>query len=112
MNTHEQDQSIENEIVAKGLTARRVTKADIDKLMSNVVYSSDIRPNGSTTILVNAFLDGKFYLASGMSACVSLANYNEELGLRIATEKAVEAARNKLWELEGYVLHREMSPTL
>lgn len=109
MNTKDNDQSIETEIVAKGLTARRVTLADINGLMSQVVYSSDIRPNGSTTIIVNAFLHGTFWLGSGVSACVSVANFNEELGLRIATEKAVETARNKLWELEGYALYRELN---
>lgn len=109
MNTHDQDRAIEQEIVEKNLVARRVTLDDINNLMSQVVYCSDIRPNGSTTILVNAFLRGNFYLASGMSACVSLENYNQELGLKIATQKAQDAARNKLWELEGYALHREMN---
>jgi hypothetical protein len=102
------DNAIEQEIQDKGLTAPRVTKADIDKLMSRIVYTYDVRPNGSTTTLAHAFLDGVFYLATGVSACVSVANFNEELGMKMAIGKAEKAAYDKLWELEGYALRKQL----
>jgi hypothetical protein len=88
--------------------APRVTKADIDALMGRVVFTYDQRPNGSTTTFCHAFLDGSFFLATGMSAAVSAENFNAELGRDMATNKAFSAARDKLWELEGYRLHRSL----
>ena len=101
--------SIEAEIQAKGLTAPRVTKARIDELMSRIVYTCDQRPNGSTTTLVHAFLDGDFYLATGVSACVSVANFDASIGRNIATANAESAAQDKLWELEGYALRDRLA---
>ena len=102
------DNTIEQEIQDKGLTAPRVTKADIDELMSRVVYTYDIRPNGSSVTLVHAFLDGEFYLASGMSACVSIENFDADVGARVAESKAKMASYDKLWELEGYALRKQL----
>lgn len=103
------EQAIEQEIQAKGLTAPRITPARIDELMSRVTYSSYVSPIGTSTF-VHAFLDEKFYLASGHSACVSPENFNAEIGVRIASESAEEKARDKLWELEGYMLKFAPNP--
>ena len=73
----------EQELSEKAV-APRVTKADIDALMARVTYTVEQRPGGTTSTFVHAFLDGKFFLATGFSACVN--------------------AENKLWELEGYRL--------
>jgi hypothetical protein len=105
MNDHAIDQAIQ----AKGLTAPRVTPQRIDELMSRIVYTFDVRPNGSTTTLVHAFLDGDFYLATGVSACVSPQNFNAEIGKDIAMSNAMTAAREKLWELEGYALRGRLA---
>lgn len=102
------DQSLENEIQAKGLTAPRVTSSQIDDLMARIVYCFDVRPNGSTTTLAHAFLDGDFYLSTGMSACVSVQNYDKDIGIKIAQGNAEAAAREKLWELEGYALRKRL----
>lgn len=51
------EQDIEQAIQAKGLTAPRVTPAHIKALMDRIVYTFDVRPNGSTTTLAHAFLD-------------------------------------------------------
>lgn len=102
------DQAIEQEIQAKGLTAPRVTNERIDELMARVVYSFDVRPNGSTSTLVHAFLDGKFYLASGHSACVSPENFDAEMGMKIAKRDVEGKARQELWKLEGYALRDRM----
>ena len=103
------DHDIEQEIQAKGLTAPRVTPADIKALMDRIVYTFDVRPNGSTTTLAHAFLDGDFYLATGVSACVSVENFDAELGKDIAIAGAKAAAEDKLWELEGYALRERLA---
>ena len=103
------NQDIEQAIQAKGLTAPRVTPADIKALMDRIVYTFDVRPNGSTTTLAHAFLDGDFYLATGVSACVSVENFDAELGKDIAIAGAKAAAEDKLWELEGYALRERLA---
>lgn len=104
------DEAAEQLIRAVGADeAPRVTKEVIDALMARIVYTCEQRPNGSTTTLCHAFLDGQFFLATGMSACVSVENFNAELGRELATGKAANAARDKLWELEGYRLYRSLT---
>ena len=43
-------------------------------------------------------------MGTGESACVDPVNYNKALGEKYAKERAEATARNKLWELEGYLL--------
>lgn len=104
------DQSDEAKIQAMGLTASRVTPADINALMDRVAYIVD-QPAGTTSTLVHALLDGRFLLASGHSACVSPENFNAQLGIDMARKKAEAAARDKLWESEGYRLFIAHSQT-
>ena len=100
------DQRIEAELVAAGLDAPRVTADHIQALMDRVVYHYE-QPQGTTSTFAHAFLDG-FYLASGYSACVSVANFDAAKGQKYAKEQAEPKARDKLWELEGYVLHSKL----
>ena len=101
------DQRIEAELVAAGLDAPRVTADHIQALMDRVVYHYE-QPQGTTSTFAHAFLDG-FYLASGYSACVSVANFDAAKGQKYAKEQAEPKARDKLWELEGYVLHSKLT---
>ncbi len=104
------DTAIERVIREVGAdVAPRVTPDQIDALMARVVYTYDERPNGSTVTFAHALLDGSFFLASGTSACVSAANYKSEIGRKLASENAARAARDKLWELEGYLLRATMA---
>ncbi len=93
----------EQELAEKAV-APRVTKADIDALKERVTYTVEQRPGGTTSTFVHAFLDGKFFLATGFSACVNAENFNAEIGERLARGNAEKHAENKLWELEGYRL--------
>lgn len=102
------DDAVESKVLELGLTAPRVTKDEIDAMMARVVYIEVQQPGGSTSTFVHAFLDGKFLLASGHSACVSPENFNPSIGLSIAKGKAEVEARNKLWELEGYALYKRL----
>lgn len=95
-------QRAEAEIVALGLTAPRVTAAQINALMDTVTWRYE-QPEGTTSTFAHAFL-GRFYLATGHSACVSPENFNADLGMKYAREQAEGKARDKLWELEGYKL--------
>lgn len=98
----QRSQRTEAEIVAPGLTAPRVTAEQINALMDTVTWRYE-QPEGTTSTFAHAFL-GRFYLATGHSACVSPENFNADLGMKYAREQAEGKARDKLWELEGYKL--------
>ena len=95
----------EAQIQAKGLNAPRVTPERIAELMARVTFTGEVAP-GTTSTFVHAFLDGVFFLATGHSACVSPENFDQEVGMKIARANAERAARDKLWELEGYALYK------
>ena len=93
----------EQELQEKAV-APRVTKDHIDQLMGRVTYVVVQQPGDTTSTFVHAYLDGKFFLATGFSACVSKENFNADIGERLARGNASNQAENKLWELEGYRL--------
>lgn len=96
---------IEDQIRAMGLDqAPRVTPDDIEALMDRVACVGSVIP-GTTSTVLHAFLDEKFYLATAHSACVSEENFSEEVGIQAAQDKLIPMAREKLWELEGYRLY-------
>ncbi len=97
------DQRAEAEIVEAGLTAPRVTAEQIQALMEKLIWVYD-QPEGTTSTFAHAYL-GRFYLATGHSACVSPENFNAALGVKYAREQGEVKVRDKLWELEGYKLH-------
>lgn len=101
------DTSTEDMIKAKGLTAPRVTKAQIDALMAALTFATHVAPGTTTTVAI-ASSDG-FTVGLGMSACVSAENFDAEIGAKIAIENATAIAREKLWELEGYRLKRQLA---
>lgn len=100
------DQLAEAEIVGQGLTAPRVTAEQIQALMNQLTWRYE-QPEGTTSTFAHAFL-GRFYLATGHSACVSPENFDAALGMKYAREQAEGKAREKLWELEGYKLAQPM----
>lgn len=83
----------------------KVTPEQINALRQRVTLVTD-QPEGTTSTFVHAYLDGKFFLATGHSACVDPANFNAAMGVDYATERALAAVENKLWELEGYALYK------
>ena len=88
--------------MAAGLTAPRVTAEQIQALMAKLSWRYE-QPEGTTSTCAHAYL-GRFYVATGHSACVSPENFNAALGMKYAREQAEGKARDKLWELEGYKL--------
>ena len=95
----------EQELAEKAV-APRVTKGQIEALMDRVAYVTVQQPGDTTSTFVHAYLDGKFFLATGFSGCVNKENFDAGIGLRLALSNAEKQAENKLWELEGYRLFR------
>lgn len=112
------DQQIEQEIQAKGLTAPRVTPADLEaniasehyftagQGVSGEVSSRDEQPSqfcyeSSLDLLTFCVLVLKNgFTVTGESACASPENFDAEIGRKIARENAI----NKVWPLMGYEL--------
>ena len=99
------DQITEEMIKAKGLTAPRVHPERIKELLDRVIPTYD---RHGTSTFCHAYLEGKFYLGTGHSACVSPENFNAEVGCRLAFKDMQGIATKKLWELEGYRLYTEL----
>lgn len=92
--------SIENEIQSKGLNAPRLTPDDIDEVIVSDTYT--ILPSGKAMICELVLQNG--FSVRGESACVSRENFNEEIGRKISYENA----RDKVWQLEGYLLQQRL----
>ncbi len=93
--------AIENEIQAKGLNSPRLTPQDIDA----AIVAGDYHVFPGTTLTVCALTLRNGFIVTGESAAASPANFDEELGRKIAHDNA----RNKIWALEGYLLREKLS---
>lgn len=120
MNTNN---SIEQEIQSKGLTAPRVTPEDIEANIASEHYftANDgaqgafmrLDPNFAgiptpsalhlLTFCILVLRNG--FTVTGESACASPENFDAEIGRKIARQNAVE----KIWPLMGYELKSKLS---
>lgn len=113
------EQQVEQDIQAAGKTAPRVTPADIDAVVTSEFYftaaegvegASGHRPNsvragtalGLLTFCVLVLRNG--FTVTGESACASPENFDPEIGRKIARDNA----RQKIWQLEGYLLKQRL----
>ena len=85
----------------------KVTKGQIDDLLSQVVVQTKTFDTPTPHVLATAWLD-TFQLGTAISKAVDPANFNEELGIEYSTKDALKIAENKLWELEGYHLYKTL----
>ncbi len=92
---------IENEIQSKNLDAPRLTPECIDKQIVSAMYHRF--PNTTTTVCLLVLKNG--YTVVGEAACVSMENFDEELGKKISKDNA----RSKIWALEGYALRNTLN---
>jgi hypothetical protein len=122
------DQSIEQEIQDKGLTAPRITPADIEANIASEHYftardgrrgalheetyvgreqpaqdNSDLLPLNLLTFCVLVLRNG--FTVTGESACASPENFDAEVGRKIAKANAVQ----KIWPLMGYELRSKLA---
>jgi len=109
------DNDIEKEIQAKGLTAPRITPADIEANIAEEIYFTPAEavegrggqvtqssPARLLTICVLILRNG--FTVTGESACASPENFDAELGRKIARQNAVA----KIWPLMGYELKQRL----
>ncbi|WP_047236938.1 Gp49 family protein [Chromobacterium subtsugae] len=112
--------TIEQQIQAKGLTAPRITPADIEAAIASEHYFTGAdgvagdEPSsqgdqalpwltlGLLTFCVLVLKNG--FTVTGESACASPENFDAELGRKIARQNAV----NKLWPLLGFQLKQKL----
>lgn len=101
------DQTTEQEIVDKGLTAPRVTLADLE---SNIVDTEIVKHVSKTGQVLRwavlTTLNG-FAVVGKPSVAVSPENDRADIGERLA----IDNARNELWPLMGYALRNEIAGT-
>ena len=76
--------------------APRVTLDQVNAKIKSETYTR--LPNLRTTVCQLTLQNG--FTVEGQSACVSLANFDAEIGNKFAREDAVR----KIWQLEGYLL--------
>lgn len=94
------EEALEKEIQAKGLNATRLTPDNID----NVIVDSDFYVFPKTQLTVCCLTLKNGFTVTGESACASPENFNKEIGEKIAYNNA----RNKIWQLEGYLLKEKL----
>ena len=112
------DHGIEAEIQAKGLTAPRVTPADIQaNIASEHYFTAANGVNGTADDFSMAAYDAlklltfcvlvlkNGFTVTGESACASPENFDADIGRSIARANAVQ----KIWPLMGYALKQKLS---
>jgi hypothetical protein len=113
------DGAIEQEIRAKGLTAPRVTPADIEaNIVSEYCFTAWDGVMGASEFLQMVSDDSPLHLLTfcvlvlrngftvvGKSACASPENFDEAIGRKIARQDAV----NQVWPLMGYALRSKLA---
>jgi hypothetical protein len=95
------DDATEAAIQEKGLTAPRITPEHIEQTIASVKYHQF----ENTTITICAIILKNGYSVIGESACVSMDNFDADLGREIAFENA----KGKICALEGYLLRDQLN---
>lgn len=101
MSTNED--AIEQELVTSNKTAPRLSPTDIDAVIRVEQYH--VFPGTTLTICALTLANG--FVVHGTSAAASPENFDEQIGRKIAYANA----RDKIWELEGYLLRQRLSGT-
>lgn len=99
------DQTIEQEIQSKGLTAPRVTPSDIESNIADVEIVKHISKSGQVLRWAVITTQNGYAVVGNPSCSVSSANDNAEIGEKIA----IENSRSELWPLMGYELRSKLA---
>lgn len=96
MNTAECEAHFEKVVEEEAPT---VTQEYIDEIIENSTF--DVKTVFDKCTIVTCKLPNGFVIVES-SACVSPENYDEEIGMEICLKKI----KDKVWELEGYMLQQ------
>lgn len=112
---------IQQEIEAKGLTAPRITPADIEANIASEHYftadegvfgenphddyDEDTIPESLFLLTFCVLVLKNGFTVTGESACASPENFDPEIGRKIARQNAI----NKVWPLMGYELRTKLA---
>jgi|ERR1043166_7733675 hypothetical protein len=93
------EQEIEEELQERGLDAPRLSPERID----SVIVSEEFHVfHGKHMVCCLTLLNG--FTVIGESAVVSPENFREDIGQRLARQKA----RDKVWAMEAYLLQQKV----
>jgi hypothetical protein len=93
-------EEIEKEADGKGLNAPRVTGEHVRSLITGEQYI--VFPGTTVTVCLLTLRNG--FSVTGESAAASPANFDADLGRKIARDRA----ESQIWKLEGYLLRQEL----
>lgn len=99
------DQTIEQEIQAKGLTAPRITPADIEADIVDTEIVKHVSKSGQILRWAVITTRNGFAVVGDPSCSVSSANDDAAIGEKVATANS----RAALWPLMGYELRTRLS---
>lgn len=91
---------VERAIQEAGATAPRITPEQIDAAIVSETFT--VLPSGKVMVCELMLRNG--FSVRGEAAVVSRANFKEDIGRQISRDNA----RNKVWELEGYLLQQRL----
>jgi len=94
------EQDIENKLQDKGLNAPRLSPELIDSVIVSETFTK--LPSGKCLICELTLVNG--FTVRGESACVSVANFDLEIGKEVSRKNA----RAKIWGFEGYLLQQRL----
>lgn len=98
---NQSEAALEAEIQKKGLTAPRVTPADLDAEIENTQYH--VFEGSCLTVCCLTLRNG--FTVTGESACASPSNFDAEIGQQVAFKNA----REKIWPLLGFRLRDNLA---
>lgn len=100
-----ENQTIEAKIIAKGLTAPRLTPADLQANIEHVEFVKHISKSGQVLRWAVLTTRNGFAVTGRPSASVSPENDNAEIGEEVALDNATQ----ELWPLMGYQLRETLA---
>lgn len=87
----------------KEIEVHKVSPDKIQSLLASLRF--EFGRVGQTTVTgCWAFLPSGFCVAYGESACIDPNAYDQEIGQKLALQRCLLNAQNRLWEFEGYKL--------
>lgn len=99
------DQSIEQEIQDKGLTAPRITPADLEANIIDTEIVTHVSKSGQVLRWAVLTARNGFAVVGKPSCAVSKENDNAEIGEKVA----IANSKEELWPLMGYALRSKLA---